>query len=54
MKIILSKMKSISDVITKRSCEVFVMCKTDAEYYDKLKGTNGCVDIHEIAWETNQ
>lgn len=50
MKIILG----ISDVITNSSSEVFVMCKTDAEYYDKLKGTNGYVDIHEITWETNQ
>ena len=51
MKIILGKIKSISDVITNSSSEVFVMCKTDAEYYDKLKGTNGCVDIHEITWD---
>ena len=51
MKIILDKIKSISDVITNSSSEVFVMCKTDAEYYDRLKGTNGCVNIHEITWD---
>ena len=48
MKIILGKIKSISDVITNSSSEVFVMRKTDAEYYDKL---NGCVAIHEITWD---
>ena len=48
MKIILGKIKSISDIITNSSSEVFVMRKTDAEYYYKW---NGGVAIHEITWD---
>lgn len=50
MKFITKGIKSISDVITNSSSEVFVMCKTDAEYYDKLENTNGCININEITW----
>ena len=52
MKLIINKIKSISDVITNSSSEVFVMCKSDAEYYDNLENTNGCVDITEITWDS--
>lgn len=52
MKLLVNiNIKSISNAITNSSSEVFVMCKTDAEYYDRLKGTNGCVNIHEITWD---
>lgn len=39
MKIILGKIKSISDVITNSSSEVFVMCKSAAKYYYNLEIT---------------
>ena len=51
MKIILGKIKSISDVITNSSSEVFVMCKSAAKHYYNLKDTNGCINIHEITWD---
>ena len=51
MKIILGKIKSISDVITNSSSEVFVMCKSAAKYYYNLEDTNGCINIHEITWD---
>lgn len=51
MKLIVKDIKSISDVITNSSSEVFVMCKGDAEYYYNLEGTEGCVTIYKITWD---
>ena len=43
--------KSFSDVITNSSSEVFVMEKSNAEYYDNLKDTGDCINIEEINWD---
>lgn len=51
MKFITKGIKSISDVITNSSSEVFVMCKADAEYYDNLQEAAGFVNITEITWD---
>lgn len=40
---IITKIQSVSDLITNSSSEVFVMYKQDAEYYEDLEGTEGCV-----------
>lgn len=51
MKLLINKIKSVSDVITNSSSEVFVMCKSDAEYYDDLESAMGNVSIQEITWD---
>lgn len=50
MKLI-NGIQSISDVITNSSSEVFLMRKSDAEYYEGLENTGGCVNIQEITWD---
>ena len=50
MKLI-NGIQSISDVITNSSSEVFLMRKSDAEYYEGLENTKGCVNIQEITWD---
>lgn len=47
---IITKIQSISDLITNSSSEVFVMYKQDAEYYEDLD-TGGCVDITPITMD---
>lgn len=47
----ITKIQSISDVITNSSSEVFLMDKTSAEYYYHLEDTNNCVSIQEITWD---
>lgn len=44
----ITKIQSVSDIITNSSSEVFVMAKQDAEYYEDLENTNGCVCITPI------
>lgn len=39
---------SVVDVITNSSSEVYIMSASDANYYNKLEGTCGCVGIQEI------
>lgn len=46
----LTKIQSISDIITNSSSETFIMTKGDAEYYDNLD-TGGCVSIYELTKE---
>lgn len=43
----ITKIQSVSDIITNSSFEVFVMSAEDANYYDELD-TNGCVSIERI------
>ena len=43
--------KSISNVITNSSSEVFIMNRDNAEYYHNLENTNGCISIEEITWD---
>lgn len=43
--------KSISDVITNSSSEVYVMHEGDAKYYYNLENTDDCVDIAKIDLE---
>lgn len=49
MKLI-TKVKSVSDVITNSSSEVFVMTRENADYYTELEGTCGCISAFEIDW----
>lgn len=46
----ITKILSISDVITNSSSEVFVMPKSDAAYYNNLEDTDGCIYIEAIDW----
>lgn len=41
-----------SDVITNSSSEVFVMTEYDAEYYNNLENTEGCVNVYlmDLDW----
>ena len=50
MKVI-TKIQSFSDVITNSSSEVFLMSKSNADYYKHLENTYGCIAIDEITWE---
>lgn len=47
----ITKILSISDVITNSSSEVFVMSTHNAMYYKNLEGTNGCVRVEPIDWD---
>ena len=47
----ITKIQSFTDVITNSSSTVFVMNEINAEYYDKLPNTNGCIDIYPITKE---
>ena len=47
----ITKIQSFTDVITNSSSTVFVMHERDANYYDKLEHTEGCVDIEPITFE---
>ena len=44
----ITKIQSFSDVITNSSSSVFVMSKTDANYYGDLPHTEGCIDVELI------
>lgn len=44
---LLTKIQSISDIITNSSSETFLMHKSDAEYYDSLP-SDGCIGIDEV------
>lgn len=46
----LTKIQSVSDIITNSSSETFIMTKDDAEYYNNLD-TGGCVSIYELTKE---
>lgn len=46
----ITKIQSVSDIITNSSSEVFVMTAEDANYYAELN-TNGCVSIERIDWD---
>lgn len=50
MKLI-TKIQSVSDVITNSSSEVFLMNEASAEYYYHLEDTQGCVSIQKITWD---
>lgn len=43
----ITKILSVSDVITNSSSEVFVMTESDAKYYDSLRA-DGCINIKPI------
>lgn len=47
----ITKILSISDVITNSSSEVFVMTEDDAKYYDNLENTEGCISIEPISFD---
>ena len=47
----ITKIQSFTDVITNSSSTVFVMNEINAEYYNKLPNTNGCIDIYPITKE---
>lgn len=44
----ITKIQSFTDVITNSSSTVFVMCEAQAEYYDQLPHTEGCIDVEPI------
>lgn len=44
---LLTKIQSISDIITNSSSETFLMHKGDAEYYDGIP-SNGCISIDAV------
>lgn len=44
---ILTKIQSISDIITNSSSETFLMHQEDAEYYDSIP-SNGCISIDAV------
>lgn len=44
----ITKIQSFTDVITNSSSTVFVMSEFNADYYDKLEHTEGCVDVQKI------
>lgn len=44
----ITKIQSFTDVITNSSSTVFVMSEFYADYYDKLKHTEGCIDVEKI------
>lgn len=47
----ITKILSISDVITNSSSEVFVMTEGNAKYYDNLENTDGCISIEPIDFD---
>ena len=47
----ITKILSVSDVITNSSSEVFVMAEGTAKYYDTLEGTDDCIYIEAIDWD---
>lgn len=44
---LLTKIQSISDIITNSSSETFLMHQEDAEYYDSIP-SNGCISIDAV------
>ena len=44
----ITKIQSFTDLITNSSSTVFVMYEQDANYYDNLEGTEGCIWIMRI------
>lgn len=47
----ITKIQSFTDVITNSSSTVFVMNEVNANYYDNLPNTGGCIDICPITKE---
>lgn len=45
------KIKSITDVITNSSSEVYIMNEADAFYLNGIPGTCGCISIEKIDWD---
>lgn len=43
----LTKIQSISDIITNSSSETFLMSKCDADYYDSLDA-DGCISVYKV------
>lgn len=43
----LTKIQSISDIITNSSSETFLMSKSPAEYYDSLDA-DGCISVYKV------
>lgn len=48
---ILTKIQSISDIITNSSSETFLMYEDDAKYYKNLENTQGCVTVEKVTIE---
>lgn len=44
----ITKIQSFTDIITNSSSTVFVMSEFNADYYDKLEHTEGCIDVAKI------
>lgn len=47
----ISKIQSISDIVTNSSSEVFLMSEGDANYYDSLENTGNCIHTEKIDWD---
>ena len=47
----ITKIQSFTDVITNSSSTVFVMHSFNAQYYDQLEDTDGCIDIAPITFQ---
>lgn len=47
----ITKIQSFTDVITNSSSTVFVMHSMNAQYYDQLENTDGCIDIAPITFQ---
>lgn len=47
----ITKIQSFTDVITNSSSTVFVMSEFNAEYYNNLENTDGCISITPITIE---
>ena len=47
----ITKIQTITDVITNSSSSVFIMHENDAKYYDNLENTEGCIGISPISLE---
>lgn len=47
----ITKIQSISDIITNSSSETFLMHQIDADYYDNLPDTDGCITVTRVTEE---
>lgn len=47
----ITKIQSFTDVITNSSSTVFVMHSMNAQYYNQLENTDGCIDIAPITFQ---
>lgn len=46
----ITKIQSVSDIITNSSSEAFVMTKQDAKYYEDVE-SDGCIDVFPITMD---